>query len=229
MLSVMRRQMELRRLRYFIAVAEELSLTKSAQNLRLSRPSLARQVRNLEDEIGVRLLDRLNNRVSLTNEGRAFLFDPKKLLATCAESIANLKGINRGERSQLNIGCVANIHHEQITSRLQKRRACRSSIFVLGRRGESCYWYCHAHVHCGRSPRSQPVGFPRIRRDGARGLQPRVRGHGHGLAAPGSETPARSQPCRPLRGLDSRRQFARRRIHGQSRQPRLPGTPRTRE
>src|SRR5580698_678395 len=103
--------MELRHLRYFIAVAEELSFTKAAQKLRLAQPSLTRQVRNLEDEIGVRLLNRANNRVALTEEGRRFLFDSKKLLAMCAESVAAVQRMNRGDASQLNIGYVANIHY----------------------------------------------------------------------------------------------------------------------
>lgn len=111
MTSAILREMELRHLRYFVAVAEELSFTKAAQKLRLAQPSLTRQVRNLEDEIGVRLLDRSNNRVTLTEEGRRFLFDSKKLLAMCAESVAVVQRMNRGESSHLNIGYVANIHY----------------------------------------------------------------------------------------------------------------------
>ena len=103
--------MELRHLRYFVAVAEELSFTKAAQKLRLAQPSLTRQVKNLEDEIGVRLLDRSNNRVALTDEGRRFLFDSKKLLAMCAESVAAVQRMNGAGDSQLNIGYVANIHY----------------------------------------------------------------------------------------------------------------------
>jgi DNA-binding transcriptional LysR family regulator len=103
--------MELRHLRYFVAVAEELSFTKAAQKLRLAQPSLTRQVRNLEDEIGVRLLDRANNRVALTEEGRLFLFDSKKLLTMCAETVAAVQRMSRGDSSQLNIGYVANIHY----------------------------------------------------------------------------------------------------------------------
>jgi DNA-binding transcriptional LysR family regulator len=103
--------MELRHLRYFAAVAEELSFTKAAQKLRLAQPSLTRQVRNLENEIGVRLLTRANNRVTLTEEGRLFLFDARKLLAMCAESVAAVQRMHRGESSQLNIGYVANIHY----------------------------------------------------------------------------------------------------------------------
>jgi DNA-binding transcriptional LysR family regulator len=111
MAFAMLREMELRHLRYFVAVAEELSFTKAAQKLRLAQPSLTRQVRNLEDEIGVRLLDRGNNRVALTDEGRRFFFDSKKLLAMCAENVAAVQRMNRGESSQLNIGYVANIHY----------------------------------------------------------------------------------------------------------------------
>lgn len=103
--------MELRHLRYFVAVAEALSFTKAAQQLRLAQPSLTRQVRNLEDEIGVRLLDRAKNQIALTEAGRLFLFDSKKLLALSAESVAAVQRLNRGESSQLNIGYVANLHY----------------------------------------------------------------------------------------------------------------------
>ena len=103
--------MELRHLRYFVAVAEALSFTKAAEKLRLAQPSLTRQVRNLEEEIGVKLLDRSNNRVVLTDAGSLFLFDSKKLLAMCAESIVAVQRMNRGESSALNIGYVANIHY----------------------------------------------------------------------------------------------------------------------
>ncbi len=103
--------MELRHLRYFVAVAEALSFTRAAETLRLAQPSLTRQVRNLEDEIGVRLLDRANNRIALTEEGRVFLSDAKKLLDMCAEAVASVQRMKRGESSQLNIGYVANIHY----------------------------------------------------------------------------------------------------------------------
>ena len=103
--------MELRHLRYFVAVAEALSFTKAAEKLRLAQPSLTRQVRNLEDEIGVRLLDRANNRVVLTDEGRLFLFESKRLLATSVEMVGSVQRMKRGESSHLNIGYIANIHY----------------------------------------------------------------------------------------------------------------------
>jgi DNA-binding transcriptional LysR family regulator len=102
--------MELRHLRYFVAVAEALSFTKAAEKLRLAQPSLTRQVRNLEEEIGVRLLNRANNRVVLTEEGSLFLSDARKVLSMCADSIAAVQQLNRGVNSRLNIGYIANLH-----------------------------------------------------------------------------------------------------------------------
>ena len=67
--------MELRHLRYFVAVAEILNFTKAAAKLHLAQPSLTRQIHNLEAEIGVRLLDRSKSQVALTSEGRSFLAD----------------------------------------------------------------------------------------------------------------------------------------------------------
>jgi len=120
--------MELRHLRYFVAVAEALSFTKAAEKLRLAQPSLTRQVRNLEDEMGVKLLDRSNNRVVLTEAGRLFLFDSKKLLAQCAESVAAAQRMNRGESSDLNIGYVANIHYGLLPATLGAFRKLRPGV-----------------------------------------------------------------------------------------------------
>jgi DNA-binding transcriptional LysR family regulator len=120
--------MELRHLRYFVAVAEALSFTKAAEKLRLAQPSLTRQVRNLEDEIGVRLFDRSNNRVVLTEEGQVFLFDSKKLLAMSAESIAAVQRMNQGGNADLNIGYVANIHYGLLPATLGAFRKLRPGV-----------------------------------------------------------------------------------------------------
>lgn len=96
--------MELRHLRYFVAVAEELNFTRAAEKLRLAQPSLTRQIHNLEAELGVRLLDRSRNQVSLTEEGRRFLGDARRVLALSAESVKSVQRLSRGESGQLNIG-----------------------------------------------------------------------------------------------------------------------------
>ena len=96
--------MELRHLRYFVAVAEELNFTRAAEKLRLAQPSLTRQIHNLEEELGVQLLDRGRNQVSLTEEGRSFLVDARRLVALSLESVKSVQRFSRGESGQLNIG-----------------------------------------------------------------------------------------------------------------------------
>jgi len=139
--------MELRHLRYFIAVSEELSFTKAAARLRLAQPSLTRQVRNLEDEIGVRLLDRSNNRVILTEPGRRFLFDSKKVLAMCAESVAAVQALEHGENSQLNIGYISNIHYGLLPATLGAfRKLCPHVALNLFDMGSGAQFEAlHAH------------------------------------------------------------------------------------
>jgi DNA-binding transcriptional LysR family regulator len=114
--------MELRHLRYFVAVAEALSFTKAAENLHLAQPSLTRQIKDLEAEIEVRLIDRSGKRISLTQEGKSFLLDAKRLLTECAQSVQAVQRLNRGEAGQLNIGYVANIYHDLLPATLDAFR-----------------------------------------------------------------------------------------------------------
>ncbi|HKS36874.1 MAG TPA: LysR substrate-binding domain-containing protein [Verrucomicrobiae bacterium] len=102
--------MELRHLRYFVAVAENLNFTRAAARLHLAQPSLTRQIHNLEGEIGVRLLNRSKSQVALTEEGRAFLVDARRLLALATESVQAVQRLSRGETGQLNIAYSSNFN-----------------------------------------------------------------------------------------------------------------------
>src|SRR5882672_2936016 len=110
--------MELRHLRYFVAVAEDLNFTKAAAKLHLAQPSLTRQIHNLEAEIGVRLLNRSKNQVTLTEEGRSFLVDAKRILALAAESVLSVQRLSRGETGQLNIAYLSNFDFELLPETL---------------------------------------------------------------------------------------------------------------
>jgi DNA-binding transcriptional LysR family regulator len=99
--------MEIRHLRYFVAVAEELNFTRAAAKLHLAQPSLTRQVKDLEEELGVLLFDRLKNRISLTEGGRVFLSEARRLIAECAVCVQTVQRLGRGESGQLNIGYIA--------------------------------------------------------------------------------------------------------------------------
>ena len=110
--------MELRHLRYFVAVAEELNFTRAAGKLRLAQPSLTRQIRNLEEELGVRLLDRTRNQVSLTEEGRRFLIDARRLVALSLESVKSVQQFSRGESGQLNLGYLFKFNFDLLPATL---------------------------------------------------------------------------------------------------------------
>ena len=110
--------MELRHLRYFVAVAEDLSFTKAAAKLHLAQPSLTRQIRNLEEELGVRLLNRSKSQVALSEEGRSFLVDARRILALATESILSVQRLSRGEQGQLNIAYLSNSDFELLPETL---------------------------------------------------------------------------------------------------------------
>ena len=72
--------MELRHLRYFIAVAEEENITRAAERLHVSQPPLSRQIRDLEEELGAALFERTAKSVRLTDVGRIFLTEARAVL-----------------------------------------------------------------------------------------------------------------------------------------------------
>ena len=96
--------MELRHLRYFLAVGEALNFTKAAAQLRIAQPALSRQVQDLEDEIGVDLLRRSPRGVTLTAEGKLFLEEVRELLKRADESVENIRALARGEYGELHVG-----------------------------------------------------------------------------------------------------------------------------
>jgi DNA-binding transcriptional LysR family regulator len=73
--------MELRHLRYFVAVAEELNVRQAANRLHLSQPPLSRQIHDLEDEVGTKLFVRSQSGMDLTEAGRTFLTEARSILA----------------------------------------------------------------------------------------------------------------------------------------------------
>jgi DNA-binding transcriptional LysR family regulator len=124
--------MELRHLRYFVAVAEALSFTQAAAHLHLAQPSLTRQIQDLEAELGVRLFERSGKRIAVTPEGEAFLLDARRLLADCAQSVRAVQRLSRGEAGQLNIGYVANLYHDLLPATLGAfRKACPRTALNL--------------------------------------------------------------------------------------------------
>jgi DNA-binding transcriptional LysR family regulator len=97
---------ELRHLRYFVAVAEELHFGRAAKRLNLSQPPLSQQIRKLEEILGYPLLLRTSRSVSLTTAGAAFLQRARRTLGNVKRDVEETRDIGRGEVGSLNVGFV---------------------------------------------------------------------------------------------------------------------------
>jgi DNA-binding transcriptional LysR family regulator len=100
------RAVELRHLRYFVAVAEELHFGRAAARLHMAQPPLSQQIRHLERELDVALFARTKRRVELTAAGRVFLEEARALLAGAEQAVRTVQRASRGEIGQLAIGFV---------------------------------------------------------------------------------------------------------------------------
>lgn len=98
--------MELRHLRYFVSVAEELHFRRAAEKLHIVQPALSKQISALERELGVQLLERDRRNVTLTEAGRMFLEEANALLAHADGAVVRTRAVGRGEVGRLNIGFI---------------------------------------------------------------------------------------------------------------------------
>ena len=95
--------MELRHLRYFVALAEELHFTRAEERLHIEQPPLSRAIKELEDELGVLLFDRNRRGTVLTSAGVTFLQDVRRLLSVLEQARENVKAVAAGSRGSLRI------------------------------------------------------------------------------------------------------------------------------
>ncbi|QFZ19729.1 LysR substrate-binding domain-containing protein [Saccharothrix syringae] len=98
--------MELRHLRYFLAVAEERHFTRAAERLHMAQPPLSQQIRQLEAELGVLLFERTRRRVELTDAGEAYLRRVRAVLAEVDDAAEEARRVAAGAQGRLVVGCV---------------------------------------------------------------------------------------------------------------------------
>jgi DNA-binding transcriptional LysR family regulator len=96
--------MELRHLRYFVAVAEELHISRAAEKLHVAQPAVSEQIRKLERDLGVELLDRTRRRIALTDAGAAFLAEARRVLEGAQQARLAARNAQAQKMSRLRIG-----------------------------------------------------------------------------------------------------------------------------
>ncbi len=122
--------MELRQLRYFVAVAEELHFRRAAERLHISQPPLSQQIRALEDELGFALLTRTRRRVQLTAAGDAFLRDARAILTELDGAVATARRIDAGQTGRLRIGFVGSALLSIVPGTVERFRAGRPAVAI---------------------------------------------------------------------------------------------------
>jgi DNA-binding transcriptional LysR family regulator len=143
---------ELRHLRYFVAVAEELHFGRAAQRLHIAQPPLSQQIRRLEQELGVRLFLRTNRRVELTDAGRAFLVEARLTLAQAEHAAEVASRAARGEVGQLTIGYMASAElnvFPRLLPTFRKRHPEVELVFQLLGQSEQLQMLHDGQIHAG--------------------------------------------------------------------------------
>jgi DNA-binding transcriptional LysR family regulator len=123
--------MELRHLRYFVAVAEMENVTRAAAKLHVSQPALSRQIRDLEDEIGFSLLERSAKAVRLTEAGRVFLTEACAVLQRAEEAVKTARAVASGAQGELHVGYAPSLAVQILPQALRKFQGEFPGVRVL--------------------------------------------------------------------------------------------------
>jgi DNA-binding transcriptional LysR family regulator len=122
--------MELRHLRYFVAVGEEENVSRAALKLHVSQPALSRQIRDLEDELGFLLLTREAKSVRLTDAGRAFLTEARAALQRVEDGIKAARAIANGAGGELHVGYAPTLTARFLPATLRAFQALSHGVRV---------------------------------------------------------------------------------------------------
>jgi DNA-binding transcriptional LysR family regulator len=112
-------KMELRHLRYFVTVADLLNFTKAAAKLRVAQPSFSRQIRDLEEELGVSLLERNSRFVRLTEAGKAFATEARAVLQHAEAEAQTARAFANSNHGHLNLGYAPSLTVEVLPQALR--------------------------------------------------------------------------------------------------------------
>jgi len=122
--------MELRHLRYFVAVAETENVTRAAAKLRVAQPAVSRQVRDLEEELGLALFERGAKSVRLTDAGRIFLEEARAVLQRADDAVKAVRAVAGGSRGELHVGYAPSLTVQILPRALRRFQAERPGVRV---------------------------------------------------------------------------------------------------
>jgi DNA-binding transcriptional LysR family regulator len=123
--------MELRHLRYFVTVAEELHFGRAAARLQMAQPPLSQQIRQLEGELGVALLHRTTHHVALTAAGEAFLEEARRTLAQAEEARRTALRVGSGEVGQFRLGFIGSAAYDVLPVLVRAYRVQFAEVEVV--------------------------------------------------------------------------------------------------
>ncbi|WP_260928262.1 LysR family transcriptional regulator [Novosphingobium sp. 9] len=123
--------MDVRRLRYFVAVASERSFTRAAQRLNMAQPPLSKRIQEIEDELGAQLIDRSIRPLQLTAAGALFYEQSLQVLHRLEQLSATMKEHIEAGRPRLTIGLIASLFHERLPQFIRRYRTRAPDIEIV--------------------------------------------------------------------------------------------------
>jgi DNA-binding transcriptional LysR family regulator len=158
--------MDLRHMRYFVAVADELHFTKAAERLHLAQPALSKQIRDLEDELGATLLVRTGRKIALSDAGRVFYEKASQILRDTESAVIETKRAQRGETGKIAVGFFEQTAYTLLPPILRAYRQDFPEVNIQLR------WYSVTGQHDALTKGNVDVAFIRFINDGGRAVSP---------------------------------------------------------
>lgn len=124
-------RIELRHLRYFVAVAEELHFGRAAEQLHVAQPGLSQQIKVLENDLGVSLFDRSSRHVELTPAGAVLLIEGKRALAQTERALDRTRRTGRGELGRLTVAAIGSATYDVLPTVLREHRRRYPDVELL--------------------------------------------------------------------------------------------------
>src|SRR5260370_1719144 len=143
---------ELRTMRYIVAVGNELHFSRAAEHVHVAQPSLSKQIRHVEEELGVELFKRTRKKVEVTEPGRAFIENAEQALLYADRAASMARAASVGQHGRLLLGVAPNIDLQlflRIKNAFEKRYANVQVQFVSGFANQHAEWLMRTDLHAG--------------------------------------------------------------------------------